>query len=203
MHKNAALIVVDVQNDFCPGGALAVPQGDEIVPLVNRLAQKFETVVITQDWHPASHISFAANHLGTQDFETIELGYGTQVLWPVHCVMNSPGAALHNDLSIPHASLLLRKGLHNNVDSYSAFLEADRATKTGLDGYLHARGIKDLYLCGLATDFCVAWSAEDARNFGFRATIIEDSCRAINLNGSLEAAWTRLASAGVARVATL
>jgi len=200
MQKHAALLVIDIQNDFCPGGALAVPQGDEIIPLVNRLAQKFETVVITQDWHPAAHISFAANHEAKQPFELINLAYGPQVLWPTHCVMQTPGAALHPDLDIPHASLILRKGSHQNVDSYSAFLEADRTTKTGLDGYLHARFITEIYLCGLATDFCVAWSAEDAVSSGFKTTLIEDASRAINLNGSLAAAITRLDAAGVKRV---
>ncbi|MDE2239407.1 MAG: bifunctional nicotinamidase/pyrazinamidase [Rhodospirillales bacterium] len=197
MQKTAALIVVDLQPDFCPGGALAVPGGDEIVPLVNKLAQNFETVVLTQDWHPADHVSFAANHPGQAPFGMIDLPYGPQVLWPTHCVMESPGAALHPGLHIPHASAIIRKGSHRNVDSYSAFLEADRATRTGLDGYLTSRGVTDLYICGLALDFCVAWTAEDARGFGFNATIIEDACRAIDLNGSLAAAWARLAKAGV------
>jgi nicotinamidase/pyrazinamidase len=199
MHKHAALLVIDVQPDFCPGGPLAVPGGDEIVPLINQLAQKFETVVLTQDWHPADHISFAANHPGRAPFETTPLPYGEQVLWPTHCVMATPGAALHPSLVIPHAALILRKGSHRGVDSYSAFLEADRTTKTGLDGYFSARGIQEIHICGLATDFCVAWSAEDARNFGFTATIIEDACRAIDLNGSLKTAWTRLTAAGVTR----
>ncbi|HTQ72514.1 MAG TPA: bifunctional nicotinamidase/pyrazinamidase [Acidocella sp.] len=200
MQETAALIVVDLQRDFCPGGALAVPGGDEIVPLVNELARPFETVVLTQDWHPAEHISFAANHPGKAVFETIDLPYGPQVLWPTHCVMETPGAALHPGLHIPHASLIIRKGSHRNVDSYSAFLEADRTTRTGLDGYLRARGITDLYICGLALDFCVAWTAEDARNFGFNAAIIADACRAIDLNGSLDAAWDRLDKAGVKRL---
>ena len=199
MQNNAALLVIDVQNDFCSGGALAVPDGDAIVPLINRLAAKFATVVITQDWHPANHISFAANHPGRQPFETTSLPYGEQVLWPTHCVMASHGAALHPNLTIPHASLILRKGLHRQVDSYSAFLEADRTTKTGLDGYLTSRCITALYLCGLATDYCVAWSAEDARTFGFKTTVIEDACRAIDLNGSLAAAWARMGAAGAAR----
>ncbi len=199
MQNHAALLVTDVQNDFCTGGALAVPDGDAIVPLINRIAAKFATVVITQDWHPANHISFAANHPGRQPFETIALPYGEQVLWPTHCVMASPGAALHPNLAIPHASLILRKGLHQQVDSYSAFLEADRTTKTGLDGYFTSRGITELYLCGLATDYCIAWSAEDARSFGFKTTIIEDACRAIDLNGSLAAAWERLTAAGATR----
>ncbi len=202
MQKHAALLVIDVQPDFCPGGALAVPDGDAIIPLINRLAPRFETVILTQDWHPADHISFASSHPGKQPFEMIELPYGPQVLWPSHCVMGTPGAALHPELDIPHARMILRKGGNRLVDSYSAFLEADRASKTGLDGYLRSLGITDLYLCGLATDFCVAWSAEDARAFGFNATIIEDACRAIDLNGSLGAARARLAAAGVARISS-
>ncbi len=200
MQKNSALIVVDLQPDFCPGGALAVPGGDEIVPLVNRLGQAFETVVLTQDWHPAAHISFAANHSGRAPFGMIDLPYGPQVLWPTHCVMETPGAALHPGLRIPHAGLIIRKGSHWNVDSYSAFLEADRTTRTGLDGYLTSRGITDLYICGLALDFCVGWTAEDARGFGFNAAIIEDAARAIDLNNSLAAAWERLGKAGVKRL---
>ncbi|MDD2705891.1 MAG: bifunctional nicotinamidase/pyrazinamidase [Acidocella sp.] len=191
---------MDVQNDFCSGGALSVPRGDEIVPLINRIAGKFQTVVITQDWHPAGHISFASSHPGKLPFETLELPYGTQALWPDHCVMDSTGPALHPDLNIPHASLILRKGSHQNVDSYSAFLEGDRTTKTGLDGYLSTRGITDVYLCGLATDFCVAWSAEDARHFGFNSTVIEDACRAIDINNSLALGWERLATIGVKRL---
>lgn len=202
MHKNSALLIVDIQPDFCSGGALAVPDGEKIVPLVNKLAEKFETVILTQDWHPADHISFAANHPGRAPFETIELPYGTQVLWPTHCVMDTPGAALHPDLHIPNAALIQRKGSHHNVDSYSAFMEADRITKTGLDGYLRTIGIEHLYICGLATDFCVAWTAEDARHFGFTVAIIEDACRAIDLNGSLDAAWEKLTAAGVERISS-
>ncbi len=199
MNRTSALLVVDIQNDFCPGGALAVVRGDEIVPLVNQIASQFETVVITQDWHPAGHISFAGNHLGRAPFEMITLPYGPQMLWPAHCVMGSTGAALHPGLDIPHASLIIRKGSHADIDSYSAFLEADRTTKTGLDGYLTSRGITDVHVCGLATDYCVAWSAEDARKFGFKTTVIEAACRAIDLNGSLAAAWQRLSAAGVER----
>jgi nicotinamidase/pyrazinamidase len=197
MKNNAALLVIDVQNDFCPSGALAVPQGDLVVPLINEIAKQFETVVITQDWHPANHTSFAASHSGRQAFETIQLSYGEQVLWPTHCVMATEGAALHARLAIPHANLLLRKGSHQGIDSYSAFLEADRKTKTGLDGYLTSRGITELYLCGLALDYCVAWSAEDAVHFGFSATIIEDACKAIDHNNSLALARQRLKTAGV------
>jgi nicotinamidase/pyrazinamidase len=200
MKTSSALLVIDMQNDFCPGGALAVADGDAIVPLINRLAAAFETVVVTQDWHPADHISFAGQHAGRSPFEQIELPYGAQTLWPAHCVMASPGADLHPGLDIPHASLILRKGSHRGVDSYSAFLEADRSTKTGLDGYFAARGIEEVYLCGLATDFCVAWSAEDAVHFGFKATLIEDACRAIDLGGSLEAAFLRLGKRGVRRI---
>ncbi len=199
MQNNAALLVIDVQNDFCPGGALPVADGDAIVPLINRIASKFETVVITQDWHPSGHASFAASHPGKQPFDTVTMPYGPQVLWPTHCVMATGGAALHPDLAIPHASLILRKGLHPEVDSYSAFMEADRTTKTGLDGYFTSRGITKIYLCGLALDYCVAWSAEDSRRFGFKTSIIEDACRAIDLNDSLSLAWERLAAAGVTR----
>jgi nicotinamidase/pyrazinamidase len=199
MHKHSALLVIDVQPDFCPGGPLAVPGGDDIVPLINQIASKFETVVLTQDWHPADHISFARNHPGRAPFETLTMPYGEQVLWPTHCVMATAGAELHPGLAISHAALILRKGSHRNVDSYSAFLEADRTTKTGLDGYLRSRGIEHVYVCGLATDFCVASSAEDASKFGFNATIIEDACRAIDLGGSLAQAWDRLAAAGVSR----
>jgi nicotinamidase/pyrazinamidase len=194
------LLVVDVQNDFMPGGPLAVPRGDEIVPLVNRLAANFEHVVLTQDWHPARHISFAANHPGRQPFETTLLAYGEQVLWPVHCVQGTPGAALHPALAIPHARLIVRKGHHPGVDSYSAFVEADRATPTGLAGYLRETGVKRVYCCGLATDYCVAWSALDARAAGFEVAVIEEASRAIDLHGSLAAAWQQLAAAGVARV---
>jgi nicotinamidase/pyrazinamidase len=199
MNKHSALLVIDVQNDFCPGGALAVADGDAIIPLINNLAQKFSTVVLTQDWHPAAHISFAAQHEGRTPFETVTLPYGPQTLWPTHCVMGSAGAAFHKNLAIPHSSAIIRKGSNPDIDSYSAFLEADRATKTGLDGYLTSRGITDIYLCGLATDYCVAWSAVDATAFGFRATILEDACRAIDLDNSLDAAFTRLHEAGVAR----
>jgi nicotinamidase/pyrazinamidase len=199
MRTNAALLIIDVQNDFCPGGALAVSDGDAVVPLVNDLATRFSTVVITQDWHPAGHISFAAQHAGRMPFDTIMMPYGAQTLWPTHCVMASKGAALHEDLAVPQADLVIRKGTNPLIDSYSAFLEADRATRTGLDGYLSSRGVTDVYLCGLATDYCVAWSAEDARAFGFAATVIEDACRAIDLNGSLAQAWARLEAAGVER----
>ena len=197
-----ALLVVDVQNDFMPGGALAVPGGDEIVPLVNRLAAGFANVILTQDWHPAGHISFASSHPGRKPLETKKLRYGLQVLWPVHCVQGTEGAALHRDLSIPHAQLLIRKGCHRRVDSYSAFLEADRKTRTGLDGYLKSRGIQRVFCAGLATDFCVAWTALDARRFGFQAVVIEDGCRAIDVDGSLDAAWKEMIKADVRRLSS-
>ncbi len=199
MQNHAALLVVDVQNDFCPGGALAVPDGDAVIAPINRLAAKFSTVVLTQDWHPADHTSFAAHHPGAQPFQTVQMPYGPQTLWPTHCVMASHGAALPPGLDIPHATMILRKGLHRDVDSYSALLEADRTTRTGLDGFFASRGITEVFVCGLATDYCVAWSAEDAQKFGFRTTVIEDACRAIDLGGSLAAAWKRLAEAGVRR----
>ncbi|WP_244848630.1 bifunctional nicotinamidase/pyrazinamidase [Caballeronia sp. SL2Y3] len=194
------LLVVDVQYDFMPGGALAVARGDEVVPVINRLAKAFSHVVLTQDWHPASHVSFAANHAGRAPFETIAMPYGEQVLWPPHCVQGTQGAALHRDLDVPHARLIVRKGHHERVDSYSAFVEADRATPTGLAGYLREVGAKRVWLAGLATDYCVAWSALDARAAGFEASVIEDACRAIDLNGSLDRAWSDMRAAGVARV---
>ena len=191
------LLVVDVQNDFMPGGALAVPRGDEIVPVVNRLAAAFEHVVLTQDWHPREHLSFAANHAGRQPFETIALPYGEQVLWPVHCVQDTSGAALHAGLEAAHARLVIRKGCRREVDSYSAFVEADRRTGTGLTGYLREHGVTRVWCCGLATDYCVAWSALDARAAGFDVVVIEDACRAIDLDGSLERARAQLDAAGV------
>ncbi|MGH8674894.1 MAG: bifunctional nicotinamidase/pyrazinamidase [Burkholderiales bacterium] len=194
------LIVVDVQNDFCPGGALEVQRGDEVVPLVNQLARKFENVVVTQDWHPAGHASFASSHASRKPFETVRLRYGRQVLWPDHCIQGTRGAALHDGLDLPRAQLVIRKGWHPKVDSYSAFLEADRKTKTGLDGYLRSRGVKRVYCVGLATDFCVAWTALDARRFRLQAVVIEDACRAIDNQGSLAAALREMAKAGVKRV---
>jgi len=196
----SALIVVDVQNCFTPGGSLAVAKGDEIVPLINRLAKSFENVVLTQDWHTAGHISFASSHKGKKPFESTKLPYGNQILWPDHCVQGTEGANLHKDLSIPHAQLVIRKGYHKDVDSYSAFLEADRKTSTGLDGYLKSRGVNTVYVCGLATDFCVAWTALDARKYGLKAYVIEDACRGIDTQGSLAAAWKSMKSAGVVRI---
>ena len=194
-----ALIVVDVQNDFCPGGRLAVQKGDEVVPLVNELAKRFENVVLTQDWHPPGHQSFANSHPGSRPFDSIKLAYGEQVLWPDHCVQGSDGAALHKDLAVPHAQLVVRKGWRKDVDSYSAFLEADRKSRTGLEGYLDERGIKRVFVCGLATDFCVAWTALDARKLGFGCAVVEDACRAIDMQGSLAAAWEKMKQAGVKR----
>ena len=200
LDDSTVLIIVDAQYGFMPGGGLAVAVGDAVVPVINRIAPRFANVVLTQDWHPADHISFAANHPGRAPFETITLPYGEQVLWPTHCVQGTRDAALHDDLRVPQAQLIIRKGFHRDVDSYSAFMEADRRTSTGLAAYLKARGISKLYLCGLATDYCVAWSALDARAAGFEATVIEDACRAIDLNGSLARAWADMAAAGVGRV---
>ncbi|MCI3208377.1 MULTISPECIES: bifunctional nicotinamidase/pyrazinamidase [Pandoraea] len=194
------LLVIDVQNDFMPGGALAVPHGDEVVPAINALASQFAHVVVTQDWHPAAHVSFAGNHPGRQPFETVALPYGEQVLWPAHCVQDTHGAALHADLHIPHAQAIVRKGYQVGVDSYSAFLEADRKTPTGLAGYFRDKGVRRVHCVGLATDFCVAWSALDAKAAGFEASVIEHACRAIDLDGSLARAWASLAAAGVSRV---
>lgn len=194
----SALLVIDVQNDFCPGGALAVPDGDVVVPVINRLAPRFAHVLQTQDWHPPGHRSFASAHPGAKPFETIELSYGTQVLWPDHCVAGTPGAAFHPGLDLVQSELILRKGFRAAIDSYSAFYENDRQTPTGLTGYLRERGIGRLYLVGLAADFCVAWSALDAVRQGFQAIVVEDAVRAIDTNGSLEKARRRMAEADVA-----
>ncbi|MBI3375732.1 MAG: bifunctional nicotinamidase/pyrazinamidase [Betaproteobacteria bacterium] len=196
----SVLIVVDVQNCFVPGGSLAVQKGEEVVPIINKLAKAFQNVVITQDWHHPQHVSFASQHAGKKPFETVKLPYGTQVLWPDHCVQGTDGAGLHKDLQIPNAQLVIRKGFRQNVDSYSAFVEADAKTPTGLAGYLKARGIKTCYVAGLATDFCVAWTALDARKAGFEASVIEDACRGIDLQGSMAKAWASMKSAGVKRV---
>ena len=191
------LVLVDIQNDFLPGGALAVAHGDDVVPIANRVQPAFELVVATQDWHPPRHGSFASSRPGRKAGEVAELAGLSQVLWPDHCVQGTDGAALHKDLSVPHAQLVLRKGHHRDVDSYSAFLEADRKTRTGLEGYLEERRIKRVFVCGLATDFCVAWTALDARKLGFAALIVEDACRAIDMQGSLAAAWEKMKKAGV------
>jgi nicotinamidase/pyrazinamidase len=192
------LIVVDVQHDFCPGGALAVPRGEEVVPVINGLAAKFRHVVLTQDWHPPGHFSFASTHSGKAAFETIAAPYGPQVLWPDHCVQETPGAAFHGALSVPHASLVIRKGHNRMIDSYSAFYENDRKTPTGLAGYLRERGAQRVFLAGLAFDFCVRYSAEDARRENFAAFVVADACRGIDIDGSVAATHAALAAHGVA-----
>ena len=200
INPDDVLVVVDMQYDFLPGGSLAVAGGDEIVPLINQLARRFRNVVLTQDWHPADHVSFASQHEGKQPFEMIELPYGPQVLWPDHCVWGSHGAQITSDLNIPHAQLIIRKGYNREIDSYSGFQEADRETVTGLAGYLNERDVDRLYVVGLATDFCVGWTAIDAAAGGFDVTVIEDATRAIDNAGSLQQAWADMSEAGVARV---
>jgi nicotinamidase/pyrazinamidase len=196
----SALIVVDVQNCFVDGGTLPVKGGAEVVPVINKLATSFANIVVTQDWHTPGHASFASSHAGKKPFETAQMPYGTQVLWPDHCVQGSDDAALYKDLKLPTAELIIRKGFHKDVDSYSAFEEADRKTGTGLAGYLKERGIDTVFVTGLATDFCVAWTALDARKRGFTTYVIEDATRAIDLNGSLAAAWKQMTEAGVKRI---
>ncbi len=191
------LIVVDLQNDFCPGGSLAVPKGDEVVPVINRLAGRFSHVLLTQDWHPPGHQSFASSHPGKQPMQTIDLPYGTQILWPDHCVQGTPGAAFHPDLAIPHAELVLRKGFRRTINSYSAFYENDRKTPTGLAGYLRERGLQNIYLAGLAFDFCVFYSAEDGHREDFNVHVVEDACRAIDVQGSATATRQRLEALSV------
>ncbi len=192
-----ALIVIDVQNDFCPGGALAVAGGDEIVPEINTLMADFQTVVLTQDWHPAAHLSFADNHSGAAPFSLTDMPYGKQVLWPTHCVQGTRGAAFHAGLATDPAQMIIRKGFRPEIDSYSAFFENDRQTPTGLEGYLKSRGVTAITLVGLATDFCVAYSALDAARLGLKATVRVDLCRAIDLNGSLTSAQEEMRAAGV------
>jgi nicotinamidase/pyrazinamidase len=199
---NDVLIVVDVQNDFCPGGALAVPHGDEVLPIVNRLAARFRHVVLTQDWHPRGHLSFASSHPGKRPFETISVSYGPQVLWPEHCVQSTGGAEFHDALDIPHAGLVLRKGMNRTIDSYSAFFENDHTTATGLVGYLRDRGLTRIFLAGLAFDFCVRYSAEDARRSGFDVFVIDDACRGIDVDGSVAATRAALAGLGVPCLST-
>ncbi|WP_371170431.1 bifunctional nicotinamidase/pyrazinamidase [Aliiroseovarius sp. 2305UL8-7] len=194
---NEALIVIDVQNDFCPGGALAVSGGDEIVPLINEMLPEFQVTVFTQDWHPAGHSSFASSHNGKSPFETTEMPYGTQVLWPDHCIQGFDGAAFHTELNTDPADMIIRKGFRPAIDSYSAFFENDRTTPTGLEGYLRTRGVTTLTLVGLATDFCVAYSAIDGANLGFDVTVLERACRAIDLDGSLDTARADMRAAGV------
>jgi len=195
-------LVVDVQNDFCPGGALSVPRGDEVVPIVNRVARRFDHVVLTQDWHPRAHVSFASSHRGRRPYEAIEVSYGEQILWPDHCVQGTRGAAFHADLDVPHAELVLRKGYRREIDSYSAFYENDRTTRTGLSGYLRERGFARVFLAGLAFDFCVRWSAEDARREGFEVVVIEDACRGIDAAGSVANTRNALAAIGARCVAS-
>ncbi len=191
------LLIVDVQNDFCPGGRLAVPDGDAVVPAVNRLAAQFAHVILTQDWHPPGHLSFAGSHPGRHPFETVEVSYGPQILWPDHCVQGTTGAEFHPALDVPHAELVLRKGFLRAIDSYSAFRENDRRTPTGLAGYLRERGFERLTVAGLATDFCVLFSAIDAREAGFEVTIVTGACRGIDLDGSVARAMRAMAEAGV------
>ena len=197
---NDVLIVVDVQNDFCPGGALAVPRGDEVVPIINRLAARFRNVVLTQDWHPPGHLSFASSHPGKQPYQTITAPYGPQILWPDHCVQETPGAEFHPALHVPRAALVLRKGMDPAIDSYSTFYENDRTTPTGLVGYLRERGFSRVFLAGLAFDFCVRYSAEDAKREGFTVFVVEDACRGIDVDGSVAATRTSLAERGIACV---
>lgn len=196
-EPNEALIVIDIQNDFCPGGALAVPEGDQVIPRVNALLSEFPIRVLTQDWHPADHRSFAASHPGAEPFSVMQMPYGPQVLWPTHCVQGTSGAGFHPDLHSDRADLVLRKGFRPEIDSYSAFFENDHSTPTGLEGYLRSRGATRLTLVGLATDFCVAWSAIDAARLGFEVTVLMGACRAIDLDGSLERAREEMRAAGV------
>lgn len=198
--ERVALIVVDVQNGFTPGGNLAVASSDQIITPINNIAEYFDHVVITQDWHPKNHISFANNHDDKKPFDTIELNYGTQVLWPEHCVQGTHDAALHSDLNITKAQLIIRKGCHPHIDSYSAFLEADHKTSTGLAGYLKERGIDSVFIVGIATDFCVAWTAIDAAKLGFNSYVISDLTKGIDLGGSLQHAWQEMLAHGVKRI---
>ncbi|MGY3584583.1 nicotinamidase/pyrazinamidase [Bradyrhizobium sp. USDA 4341] len=196
----SALLVIDVQNCFLPGGSLAVKDGEQVVPVINKIAKSFANVVMTQDWHTPGHVSFASVHAGKKPFETIDLAYGKQVLWPDHCVQGTDGASLAKDLAIPQAELIIRKGFHKDVDSYSAFTEADGKTTTGLAAYLKARNVERVFVAGLATDFCVAWTALDARKAGFETYVVEDACRGIDTQGSLAKAWTDMDKAGVKRI---
>lgn len=197
------LLIIDVQNDFCPGGALAVADGDAVVPVINRLSGMFDHVVLTQDWHPAGHSSFASSHPGKAPFESVTMPYGPQTLWPDHCIQGTPGAAFHADLATDKAQLIIRKGFRAAIDSYSAFFENDKTTPTGLAGYLRERGLKRVFLVGLATDFCVHYSAVDARRLGFAAIVVDNACRGIDLGGSMAAAKAQGAEAGVERIAEL
>jgi nicotinamidase/pyrazinamidase len=196
VKEHDVLLIVDIQNDFCPGGRLAISRADEVVAPINRLASQYSHIVLTQDWHPADHISFASQHAGHRPFETVELPYGAQTLWPDHCVQGTPGAAFHPDLTVPRAELIVRKGFRRDIDSYSTFFENDHMTPTGLAGYLRERGLTNLFLVGLATDFCVAWSAVDGRRLGFEVTVLLGACRAIDTGGSLAAALADMRRAG-------
>jgi nicotinamidase/pyrazinamidase len=200
INDDDLLLIIDVQNDFCAGGALAVPDGDAVVRVINRLAGRFEHIALTQDWHPEGHRSFATAHPGRAPFEVIAMPYGEQTLWPDHCVQGTPGAGFHPQLDVQRAELVIRKGFRPDIDSYSAFFENDRHTPTGLAGYLRERGFRRVFLAGLATDFCVYYSALDARRLGFDVVLIETGCRGIDLNGSLDAAQAGMAAAGVQRV---
>lgn len=199
-QSSAALLVIDVQNCFVDGGSLPVPSGAEVIPVINKIAPFFQNIIVTQDWHPGGHISFASAHQGAIPFEVIKLPYGEQVLWPNHCIQGSKDAALHPELDLPNAQLILRKGFHKDVDSYSAFMEADRKTSSGLAAYLRDRQIDAVYIVGLATDFCVAWTALDARDAGFSVYVVEDATRAINSGKPLESVWHSLTSRGVNRI---
>ncbi|HEX6000356.1 MAG TPA: bifunctional nicotinamidase/pyrazinamidase [Hyphomicrobiaceae bacterium] len=194
------LLVIDVQNDFCPGGSLAVPEGDQVVPMINALARRFHHVVATQDWHPAGHHSFASSHAGRQPYETMEVAYGSQILWPDHCVQGTEGAEFRSDLALQNLELVIRKGFRPHIDSYSALFENDHKTPTGLAGYLRERGIRRVFACGLALDFCVRYSAEDAKRQGFDVVVIEDACRAIDVGGSLAATRESFAALGIATI---
>ena len=198
--ERSVLIVVDVQNCFLRGGSLAVKEGEQAVPIINRIATAFTNIVMTQDWHTPQHVSFASAHPGTKPFETIKLAYGDQVLWPDHCIQGTSSADISKNISIPQAELIVRKGYHKDMDSYSAFFEADHKTPTGLGGYLKERDIDKAFVTGLATDFCVAWTAIDARSIGLETYVVEDACRGIDTNGSLVAAWTAMQKAGVKRI---
>ncbi|WP_218208586.1 MULTISPECIES: bifunctional nicotinamidase/pyrazinamidase [Acinetobacter] len=200
MQNNIALLVVDVQRGFTPGGNLAVANADQIIPNINLLGQYFQNIILTQDWHPENHISFADNHPAKAAYDSIQLDYGTQVLWPKHCVQGTVDAELHPDLNLPQAQLIIRKGFDSRIDSYSAFMEADQKTTTGLAGYLRERGIDTVFVVGIATDFCVAWTAIDACKLGFKTFVIADASKGIDLNGSLQHAWQDMLAHGVKRI---
>ena len=199
IHETA-LIVVDVQYDFLPGGALAVPSGSEVIPVINRMATKFAHIVMTQDWHPKGHVSFASSHPGKKPYDTVELSYGTQVLWPDHCVQGTRGAEISDELDLPGCRVIARKGHHMGIDSYSTFMENDHTTSTGLAGYLKELGVRSIFLAGLATDFCIQYSALDGVAAGFKVRLVEDACRGIDIEGSLAAAWAKMESVGVGRI---